>query len=700
MSPWQPETSSSYRALVDLGHPQAIHFSPDGGMFFFVMRRGDVSTDSSIFELRVYRAASVSRGIASGHLLAAPSRSFEFKSDTNLPAILYARWDTDSQGIVLVATGSNGLPAVYHFNTVTSQMRTLSGDADGFARDRSDALQYENGSFVMLTVNTPPASEARYPLTFLQGEPEELRNTISALQPALNVSFRGGARRQVRHLARGVSGTVMAPGGRWAITCQCDNALARAGTFLVNLREAEARQIAPGRLLSNGVLWTPTGNVAAIATAHGSTTDLQSYEPDQDRLTQVGVLASNWSIERMWWLEPGERLLVRARGDTEAQDFVFERYQEAWRGPLAASPADLAILSLLSAARTEGLSVQVRQDWNTPPNVVATRLGREISLLEPDPALAGIHQARWRRFEYEGDNGHAEVAGLLLPSSAANQRLPVVVQAYRLGQEHFERYSPDGLTSGTSDIAQLLAVRGIAVLWMNMDDAGDSAQSGMNREGPRFVARLDAVVDALAEAGIVDRNRVGLSGFSRGGYKTYFAVTHPGRTRLVAAVADDSFTGSYPLALQIGAGVSGEQQVRTNYGTIFWEDRDLWLQNETTFNVDRVVTPTLFVAHSSGFNEETIGAFRLTHRPFEYAWLPHADHIPQRPRERIALANLTLDWMSFWLLNQEDPAPEKEPQYERWRELRATWQRQQAWEAAGNPITSMPPGDFVSVRLP
>lgn len=44
-------------------------------------------------------------------------------------------------------------------------------------------------------------------------------------------------------------------------------------------------------------------------------------------------------------------------------------------------------------------------------------------------------------------------------------------------------------------------------------------------EFPRWV---DAAADALAQAGVIDRQRVGLVGFSRGGFVTYQSITHPG----------------------------------------------------------------------------------------------------------------------------------------------------------------------------
>src|SRR5262245_36414584 len=44
-----------------------------------------------------------------------------------------------------------------------------------------------------------------------------------------------------------------------------------------------------------------------------------------------------------------------------------------------------------------------------------------------------------------------------------------------------------------------------------------------------------------------DRDRVGVVGWSRGAYLAYYAITHPGNTKIGAAIVDDGFTSDYSL---------------------------------------------------------------------------------------------------------------------------------------------------------
>jgi hypothetical protein len=62
---------------------------------------------------------------------------------------------------------------------------------------------------------------------------------------------------------------------------------------------------------------------------------------------------------------------------------------------------------------------------------------------------------------------------------------------------------------------------------------------------------------------------------------------------------------------------------------------------------------------------------------------PHGSHQLQRPRERQASMQLSVDWMNFWLQGKEDPSPAKVEQYAYWRTLKK--QRDERWAKAGHP---------------
>ncbi len=334
------------------------------------------------------------------------------------------------------------------------------------------------------------------------------------------------------------------------------------------------------------------------------------------------------------------------------------------------------------------ISVLMRQSANDPPQVFASIDGVERPLLPPDPALQGVWRAPQVPFRWTDPDGELVSGGLYLPREyRQGERIPLVIQAYHYLPEVF---LPDG-EDFTVGAAQLLAARGIGVLTYNLPTFGQT-------EGAKAVERLEAAVSALAAAGIADESKVGLTGFSRAGYQAFYILTHAKRVRLAAAINADSFTGSYSEYLGSAAYTGNGAEFERIYGSSFWHDRQRWIQEETTFNIDKITTPLMVTQHSYDMYGypivSRIGAFLLNRRPLEYLYFPNASHRLQRPREREAMLNATLDWLSFWLQDYEDSNTAKTEQYLRWRGIRKDWLIQQAWEAAGHPAGSIPDKDF------
>jgi hypothetical protein len=222
---------------------------------------------------------------------------------------------------------------------------------------------------------------------------------------------------------------------------------------------------------------------------------------------------------------------------------------------------------------------------------------------------------------------------------------------------------------------QALAAHGMAVLEIDVLDSSSAYPEPIS--GERFVGRIDEAVDALARAGIVDPNRVGMIGFAEGGWHVYHAITHPGRTRIVAAVCADSWQDdcqSYSSSGKWNVGF-GKRQHLVNGGKPFWANTATRIEKDTSFNVHRVAGATLFTlnggsgsTHFDGI--ETIGAFILNGKPVDYLYFPEGEPQLQRPFERLATYEATVDWLMFWLQGYEDPSPNKTEQYARWREIR------------------------------
>jgi dipeptidyl aminopeptidase/acylaminoacyl peptidase len=383
--------------------------------------------------------------------------------------------------------------------------------------------------------------------------------------------------------------------------------------------------------------------------------------------------ASGISVKTVGWLQPGRELLVTHQRDGErAAGTVYSLRGDSWKARSVGTDVVLTANPERSKRLAKGLLVRVKGDENEPTSIIASQSGRQIVLTPPDPALDGLWWARNRRVEWQDAGGTKHVGGLLLPRKS-DRPPPLVIQ---VGYYITDRFLPDGPFS-TGYAAQALVAQGMAVLQF----ATPMKEAGNYRELEEFRAAWESAVESLSRQGLIDSQRVALTGFSHFGNLTYHAITHPGRIPLAAAVVTDSNTSSYLLYLTYNAtGSFDPKSLERLYGGPFWGAKTSWLERETTFNVDRVKTPVLFVGGSSSFTVETIGAFKANRKTFEFLLMPDAPHQLERPRQREASIAATTDWMSFWLMGHEDPSESKADQYVRWRSLRAEHQAKRSPE--------------------
>lgn len=118
------------------------------------------------------------------------------------------------------------------------------------------------------------------------------------------------------------------------------------------------------------------------------------------------------------------------------------------------------------------------------------------------------------------------------------------------------------------------------------------------------------------------------------------------------------------------------ERVAANYGhghrPSFWSSKSEWLEVETTFNVDRVRTPLLAGIHGSSWVDisglaAVAGAFRGVAKPFDMFAIPQGDHQLALPSQRLAEAEIVIQWFDFWL---NDVLPRDVARASAWQRLR------------------------------
>ncbi|MEO6639070.1 MAG: prolyl oligopeptidase family serine peptidase, partial [Ginsengibacter sp.] len=123
--------------------------------------------------------------------------------------------------------------------------------------------------------------------------------------------------------------------------------------------------------------------------------------------------------------------------------------------------------------------------------------------------------------------------------------------------------------------------------------------------GNKEVQDLIGAADYLVEKGIADSARMGIGGWSYGGILTNYTIATDTRFKAAASGA-----GS---ALQFS--MYGVDQYVTQYETELgapWKNVDKWIKiSYPFFHVDKIKTPTLFMASQQDFNVPSAGAEQM-----------------------------------------------------------------------------------------
>ncbi len=157
-------------------------------------------------------------------------------------------------------------------------------------------------------------------------------------------------------------------------------------------------------------------------------------------------------------------------------------------------------------------------------------------------------------------------------------------------------------------------------------------------------------IDALVGDGIVDPERLGIMGWSYGGFMTSWAITQTDRFRAACVGAGVtnlmSFTGT--------ADIPGF--LPDYFGEEYWTDLERYRQHSALFNIQGVTTPTL-IQHGDaddrvplGQGRELYNALKRQGVPVEMVIYPRQGHGVSEPRMRLDVRKRPVNWFVRWVL--------------------------------------------------
>ncbi|MBD3220619.1 prolyl oligopeptidase family serine peptidase [bacterium] len=288
-----------------------------------------------------------------------------------------------------------------------------------------------------------------------------------------------------------------------------------------------------------------------------------------------------------------------------------------------------------------------------------------------NPWLEDVELAKQEMIAYEARDG-VSIDGLLIhplggvPSGGA----PCVVMVHGGPEAH---YSNGWITRYVTP-GQILAARGFAVFYPNYrGSTGRGVDFAMAGQGDYAGAEFNDFVDGvdhLAAQGIVDRDRVGVTGGSYGGFASAWAATALSE-HFKASVM---FVGVSDQISKFGTTDIPNEMYLVHARSWPWEAWDFYRERSPIYHAEKHRTP-LLILHGKNdprvHPSQSLIMYRylktLDQAPVRLVWYPGEGHGNRRAAARLDYAHRLVRWMEHYVTGPggEMPPVDLEPVVEK-----------------------------------
>lgn len=315
--------------------------------------------------------------------------------------------------------------------------------------------------------------------------------------------------------------------------------------------------------------------------------------------------------------------------------------------------ASTAVYGAANLNRTGTMFGMVRQTADTPGEVFVSPVAKlepvQISSANRDLKLPPV--GRTEVITWKSKDGK-QIEGLLTypVGYQAGQRVPFILNVHGGPAGVFQQSYIGG--RGVYPLATF-ASRGYAILRANPRGSSgygvEFRRANLKDWGFGDYEDLMAGVDKVIEMGVADPDRLGVMGWSYGGFMTSWIVTQTNRFKAASAGAPVTNLMSFNGTSDIPAFVPDY------FGGQFYEVMDLYQKHSPIFNVKNVVTPTMIqqgdadirVPISQGY--EFYNALKVKGVPTRMLVLPRQPHGPTEPKMQLAAMKANLEWFDKYI---------------------------------------------------
>lgn len=295
----------------------------------------------------------------------------------------------------------------------------------------------------------------------------------------------------------------------------------------------------------------------------------------------------------------------------------------------------------------------VWQNANQPPEIYVSQVSKlapvQISRVNADAAK--MPMPRTEIVKWKSTDGR-DIEGLLTYPIGyqTGQKVPLILNIHGGPAGVFQMSFVGG--RGVYPLA-VFAQKGYAILRPNPRGSSgygtEFRRANIKDWGGMDYQDLMTGVDTVIKMGVADENRLGVMGWSYGGFMTSWIVTQTKRFKAASAGAPVtnlmSFNGTADIPSFVPDYFGGNQ----------WDNPEIYAKHSAMFNIKGVTTPTLIqhgeadirVPISQGY--EFYNALKQQNVPTRMIVLPRQPHGPNEPKMQLAAMQSNLDWFEKYL---------------------------------------------------
>lgn len=257
-------------------------------------------------------------------------------------------------------------------------------------------------------------------------------------------------------------------------------------------------------------------------------------------------------------------------------------------------PSGEGVLSRLTLS-SDGQTVAMLSESPTNTNevfIMAHGDDRPQRLTNSNPWFDDMQFSRQRVVTYQARDG-LTIEGLLIEplNYRSGQRYPLILTVHGGPEAHYH----NGFLTRYSSPGQVGAAEGFAIFYPNYrGSTGRGVEFSMKSQAGYAQEEFDDLIDGvdyLIDIGLVDRNRVGITGGSYGGFATAWCSTYHSE-RFAAGVM---FVGISNHLSKSGTTDIPEEMYQVHARKRMWDDWEFFLKQSPIYHVEKARTPLLIL---------------------------------------------------------------------------------------------------------